>query len=77
MMSEQDLVEIVQIAVADLSHEENDAGKKSFTLPKDLQTSQKTLPVTLGQFYVLPPLPSLFAHSDSRFPFTLMLKHLP
>lgn len=30
MMSEPDLVEIVQIAVADLNHEENDAGKKSF-----------------------------------------------
>lgn len=39
MMSEQDLVEIVQIAVADLNHEENDAGKKSCTLPLVLQTS--------------------------------------
>uniref|UniRef100_W5LCV7 Protein BANP n=1 Tax=Astyanax mexicanus TaxID=7994 RepID=W5LCV7_ASTMX len=28
MMSEQDLVEIVQIAVADLNHEEHDAGKR-------------------------------------------------
>lgn len=33
MMSEQDLVEIVQIAVADLNHEENDAGRKSILLP--------------------------------------------
>lgn len=33
MMSEQDLVEIVQIAVADLNHEENDAGRKAILLP--------------------------------------------
>lgn len=56
MMSEQDLVEIVQIAVADLNHEENDAGKKSFTLPLVLRTLHWTFPITLGQFYMLTAL---------------------
>lgn len=46
MMSEQDLVEIVQIAVADLNHEENDAGEKSLTLPLVLQTLQRIHPIT-------------------------------
>lgn len=56
MMSEQDLVEIVQIAVADLNHEENDAGRKSYMFPVILQTSQMALPIT--------PWPVTYAPSD-------------
>lgn len=56
MMSEQDLVEIVQIAVGDLNHEENDAGRNSCTFPVVLQTSQMTLPIT--------PWPFTYALSD-------------